>query len=476
MASIVLRVKPIEAELAFKHFKVDVLHTSSVLYTLKGKNVDPLKMAQILADTFTEFGFPIHISELRHALEAFSHKFSNHSSGWNPVLARMANHEPSTSARYGRDQNAFVGIPADISESNCIASNDWNSVILGSPSMLSKETESLVYKQLQELQLMGSEVLIGSRDKSQPHLGVEQQLQSISSQVLIGSRDKSQPHLGVEQQLQSMGSQVLIESRDKSQPHLGEEQQLQSMGSQVLIDSRDNSQPHPGLEHLHFSEFPRTKHVRSEMQFGDSDSMDQKRIKAEERSHLTQSQVATVQKQMNGEDRGRMTQMHPMHLLRHLSPGSAMDIDDTSDQASIRDKRQPLSSIQNINEDGEGLRPMQAQALQFLQHSTSSSIIVMPTGSGKTRLLWSYNENEDKCHVIFAPYRVLVKQLQSVLQRKGLTAVWPLHSFSGSIEALVSTARFAVFPYEAAKEGPGFLSALHEKGRLGPVWIDEVRS
>lgn len=430
MASIVLRVKPIEAELAFKHFNVDVLHTSSVLYTLKGKNVDPLKMAQILADTFTEFGFPIHISELRHALEAFSHKFSNHSSGWNPVLARMANHELSTSARYGRDQNAFVGIPADISESNCIASNDWNTVILGSPSMLSKETESLVYKQLQELQLMGSEVLIGSRDKSQPHLG--------------------------------------------------EEQQLQSMGSQVLIDSRDNSQPHAGLEHrlehLHSSEFPGTKHVRSEMQFGDSDSTDQKRIKAEERLHLTQSRVATVQKQMNGEDRGRMTQMHPMHLLRHLSPGSAMDIDDTSDQASIRDKRQPLSSIQNINEDGEGLRPMQAQALQFLQHSTSSSIIVMPTGSGKTRLLWSYNENEDKCHVIFAPYRVLVKQLQSVLQRKGLTAVWPLHSFSGSIDALVSTARFAVFPYEAAKEVPGFLSALHEKGRLGPVWIDEVRS
>ena len=393
MASIVLRVKPIEAELAFKHFKVDVLHTSSVLYTLKGKNVDPLKMAQILADTFTEFGFPIHISELRHALEAFSHKFSNHSSGWNPVLARMANHEPSTSARYGRDQNAFVGIPADISESNCIASNDWNTVILGSPSMLSKETESLVYKQLQELQLMGSEVLIGSRDKSQPHLGVEQQ--------------------------------------------------LQSMGSQVLIESRDKSQPHPGLEHLHFSEFPRTKHVRSEMQFGDSDSMDQKRIKAEERSHLTQSQVATVQKQMNGEDRGRMTQMHPMHLLRHLSPGSAMDIDDTSDQASIRDKRQPLSSIQNINEDGEGLRPMQAQALQFLQHSTSSSIIVMPTGSGKTRLLWSYNENEDKCHVIFAPYRVLVKQLQSVLQRKGLTAVWPLHSFSGSIEAFTNASQIS---------------------------------
>ncbi len=455
MASIVLRVKPIEAELAFKHFNVDVLHTSSVLYTLKGKNVDPLKMAQILADTFTEFGFPIHISELRHALEAFSHKFSNHSSGWNPVLARMANHELSTSARYGRDQNAFVGIPADISESNCIASNDWNTVILGSPSMLSKETESLVYKQLQELQLMGSE-------------------------VLIGSRDKSQPHLGVEQQLESMGSQVLIQSRDKSQPHLGEEQQLQSMGSQVLIDSRDNSQPHAGLEHrlehLHSSEFPGTKHVRSEMQFGDSDSTDQKRIKAEERLHLTQSRVATVQKQMNGEDRGRMTQMHPMHLLRHLSPGSAMDIDDTSDQASIRDKRQPLSSIQNINEDGEGLRPMQAQALQFLQHSTSSSIIVMPTGSGKTRLLWSYNENEDKCHVIFAPYRVLVKQLQSVLQRKGLTAVWPLHSFSGSIDALVSTARFAVFPYEAAKEVPGFLSALHEKGRLGPVWIDEVRS
>jgi hypothetical protein len=98
----------------------------------------------------------------------------------------------------------------------------------------------------------------------------------------------------------------------------------------------------------------------------------------------------------------------------------------------------------------------------------------MPTGSGKTRLIWSYHENEDKCAVIFAPYRVLAKQLQSILQERGLTVVWPLNSFSGSTDALIATVRFAVFPYEAAADVQGFLTALHDIGRLGPIWIDEV--
>jgi hypothetical protein len=423
MASIVLRVKPIEAELAFRHYGVDVLQTSSVLYTMRGNPVDPLKMASILADTLFEFGFPIHISELRHALEAFSHKFSNHNSIWSPVLARMANHEPSTSARYGRDQHSFVGIPADISESNFITCNDWNTVILDSPSILSKETESKVYKQLQDLQLTDANVM-RDIDPSQSAQGMQQ---------LVTNKSLGIKHVRSEMELDEGTSQKQIKATNTSR-------HLEIQPTHLM---QDVSQP---------------AQVTSQLN-GNKESVLGK---------------ATVQKCSSSKGEWRLKQMQATQLLQLLSPASVLDDCDKLQTVSVCDKEHPVTTVQSRKEDDERLRPMQACALHFLQHSTSSSIIVMPTGSGKTRLIWSYHENEDKCAVIFAPYRVLAKQLQSILQERGLTVVWPLNSFSGSTDALIATVRFAVFPYEAAADVQGFLTALHDIGRLGPIWIDEV--
>ena len=154
IATIILKVKPVEAEFALQEFGTNGTTTLSVLFTTNGSPVDPTKMASILSKTFNEFGLEINMQDLRHALEAFAHKFSPEGSSSNPIYAELANHAPATSYRYGRDQNCFVGIPADISMANSIACNNWNSLILDSPSLMSSENKPKILKSLRDLELI----------------------------------------------------------------------------------------------------------------------------------------------------------------------------------------------------------------------------------------------------------------------------------------------------------------------------------
>ena len=154
MATIILKVKRIEAEFALTEYGTEVMSTSSVLFTANGSPVDPETMASILSQTFDEFGLPINLQDLRHALEAFAHKFSPEGSNSSSIYAELANHNPGTSYRYGRDQDCFAGIPADISMANSSACNDWNSFILDSPSLMSSASRPKILQQLQNLQLM----------------------------------------------------------------------------------------------------------------------------------------------------------------------------------------------------------------------------------------------------------------------------------------------------------------------------------
>ena len=120
----------------------------------------------------------------------------------------------------------------------------------------------------------------------------------------------------------------------------------------------------------------------------------------------------------------------------------------------------------------EGMKPKQQQALRVLERSSSSAFILLPTGSGKTHLIWTHKK-EQECAVIFVPYRILGSQLQSVFESHGLTVTWPLNSYSGSTEAMLCNVQFAILPYEAAPEAVGFITDLKDRGRLGNIWVDE---
>lgn len=154
VANIVLRVKPIEEIFAKQEYAADPLTTRSFLVTKHGIPVEPLGMAALLASSLEGNGLDINLSGLRHALEAFSHKLPQQSTLWNKVYADLANHNMHTSAGYGRDQNSFCGIPADLCENNCAACNDWNSIILDSPSSVSELSKESLKKQLLALGLL----------------------------------------------------------------------------------------------------------------------------------------------------------------------------------------------------------------------------------------------------------------------------------------------------------------------------------
>jgi len=139
IATIILYVKPAEAQFARQLFGSDPSQTVEFLFTVEGRPVDPLSMTRILSETYAEFGFVIFMSDFRfvtfsldlfcckisvheplcrHALEAFAHKIGKTNCQYDSFLTRMANHNSSTSTYYGRDQHCIIGIPADITEAN----------------------------------------------------------------------------------------------------------------------------------------------------------------------------------------------------------------------------------------------------------------------------------------------------------------------------------------------------------------------
>ena len=119
------------------------------------------------------------------------------------------------------------------------------------------------------------------------------------------------------------------------------------------------------------------------------------------------------------------------------------------------------------------MRDEQREALDFVGQSDDSTMIIMPTGSGKTRLMWSHKK-AGLCSVIFAPFKILIEQLTKILKEQGIVYTAPFSSDSSSL-AMVTTADYIIMPYEAAQKSQDLLSSLHKYGRLGPIWIDEVR-
>jgi hypothetical protein len=409
MANIALRVKPIEAAFAFSECGADVLRTTGVLFTKNGIPIDPGRMATILSQTWAEFELEIGAADLRHALEAFAHKFPNSVSVWNPSLVAQANHGMETSARYARDDNSFVGIPANISEANFRSCHDWNMVILDSPSMISEQLHAKITRQLQELGLIGSPSMIS--DQLQGRItGQLQELRLMSQQpspaiahmlMFPGSVDRDSKRV-----VDSDMSHHVAQAWSSGQP--GSTQQPQSCAIQLETDIQ--------VQHTELA----TKSAKSEI------------------SEI--SQETQPVKQRRTEDQIQQNRLVAQKRLKALST----------------------------------LRPMQIQALQFLEGTGSSAFVIMPTASGKTTLIYSHRK-DNECSVVFAPYNLLCGQLLSLCKEKGVAEAWPLQAFNGSVEAMLLTLQFAIFPYEAATQAHTFIAALHRHGRLGPIWVDEVR-
>jgi len=67
LASVILYVKPVEAEFARELYGSDPSQTSEFLFTVEGRPVEPKSMTTILSEIYSEFGFVINISDFRLA-------------------------------------------------------------------------------------------------------------------------------------------------------------------------------------------------------------------------------------------------------------------------------------------------------------------------------------------------------------------------------------------------------------------------
>lgn len=117
------------------------------------------------------------------------------------------------------------------------------------------------------------------------------------------------------------------------------------------------------------------------------------------------------------------------------------------------------------------LHPMQKEALSCITRS-EHTLIIMPTGSGKTSLVSSF-KIKGKCSIVFAPYTLLVAQLAETLKKDGNAVAFPVED-DLVVETLI-LADYIIMPFESAPESADLCSTLYNLGRLGPIWIDEVR-
>ena len=179
--------------------------------------------------------------------------------------------------------------------------------------------------------------------------------------------------------------------------------------------------------------------------------------------NLTTSTWGYVTNKMQAHERSRPSQTsQPTQAVKHDRLEN--EIAARKDQALK--KRAAYEAVQ------AALRPCQVLALTCIQETARSTIVIMPTGSGKTRLMWHYGGG--KCNVVCAPYKYLVEQLLDLLKGHGKSVEFPFVESDGSVYGILASADFIVMPFEMVPSAADLMYALKKIDRLGPMWIDEV--
>jgi primosomal protein N' len=181
---------------------------------------------------------------------------------------------------------------------------------------------------------------------------------------------------------------------------------------------------------------------------------------------LPPSQQQTLQKLTIGIQEhsqiGSQAMMQCPLSQKQTHPRSADEIEQRR-QTAI--KRRESISLLNLRSD-------QTEAIECIRSSDNNALIIMPTGSGKTTLIWTC-QRLGTCSIVFAPFKYLVEQLKGILQKHGNVFSQPFPEDSGMF-GMLATADYIVLPYEDGPTSTDLIKSLHDIGRLGTIWMDEV--
>jgi superfamily II DNA helicase RecQ len=118
------------------------------------------------------------------------------------------------------------------------------------------------------------------------------------------------------------------------------------------------------------------------------------------------------------------------------------------------------------------LSQVQVDSIQFLSSVKDDSVIIMPTGSGKTTIIRSFGE-KDGVVIVITPFQKLGIQLQDVLGEKAFR--WPLVDCSEA--RCIAQAKYIVTAIEHCGYNSAFilvLKAINERRGISKIFVDEV--
>ena len=389
---------------------------ATFLVTNCGHPVKAETYNQVLNGVFRSVGIGVDLAQLRHGLEGFARhlpEVETDSAGLKRNRL-MANHSASSSAGYSRDDFTVAQIDADILQQDEDNSHVWNTVILNSSNRLSDvdgSDECLTVTKISMEQ--GAAQQGSSKLQSLLPLLPGQQESKPKELATISSRDSlhysSNDSMYPEASVQCISTSTCFQEQECSNELLGE--RLEACPSQMT------------------------------------------------RGHSKDNKLLPV------------VQGHHSSLLQGQHYGGRLDacLSPLSGDHSKDHTRLPM--LQG-HQAALQLTQVQVESIQFLSSVKEDSAIILPTGSGKTRIIQTFGEG-DSVVIVITPFQKLGVQLLDVLGGKAFR--WPLVDCSDA--RCIAQASFIVTAIEHCEYNSAFIQfikEINESRGISKIFVDEV--
>jgi hypothetical protein len=391
---------------------------ATFLVTNCGHPVKAETYNQVLNGVFRSVGIGVDLAQLRHGLEGFArHLPKVETDDFSVGMKRnrlMANHSASSSAGYSRDDFTVAQIDADILQQDEDNSHVWNTVILNSSNRLSDVDGSDECLTVTKITMEQGAAQQGSS-----------KLQSLLP-PLPGQQESKPKELATISLLDSLH----YSSNDSMYP----EASVQCLSTSTCFQEQECSNELLG---------ERLEACPSQMTRGHS--KDNKLLPLVQGHHSS-----LLQGQHCG---GRLDAC--------LSPLSG---DHSKDHTHLPMLQGHQAALQ--------LTQVQVESIQFLSSVKEDSAIILPTGSGKTRIIQTFGEG-DSVVIVITPFQKLGVQLLDVLGGKAFR--WPLVDCSDA--RCIAQASFIVTAIEHCEYNSAFIQfikEINERRGISKIFVDEV--
>jgi len=196
-------------------------------------------------------------------------------------------------------------------------------------------------------------------------------------------------------------------------------------------------------------------------------------------SHPVQSEILTLDSPCTQAlNEGHM--MTDVLLESPASPhneGSSIMQDLTPSVPTVRKRRRNVDLHDALPILGmENLRETQSHAYKHMcQHQAAHTLIIVPTGSGKTKIVYVDAIVRRVCNVLFVPYVAISREVSAEGSKNPNLKVVSWSSIRDDFETTANTAQVVVASFEHAGQNMiSFIQTLNKLGRLGYFFVDEA--